>query len=162
MAGRVRGAAVAVLALAACERGKLLVGSARAVSTGPFVDAAGKMALPYSDARFRVDRDYLYVTLYAADEDIRATDRFVVAIAPLSFEVGPTSSTAPPEVDIDRDVDGSIDDGSDLDEEWLAEVAIPLVLVDTQPARVAISRCDSPKQGGRRCGSFATTLELRP
>jgi hypothetical protein len=150
-----------VVVLGACERGKILVGT-RSTTSGPFLDARGHMAFPYSDARFRVDRDYLYLTLYAADEDIRSTDKFVVSIAPMSFEVGPVLSTAPSEVEIDRDIDGTLDRSSDLDEEWLVELSIPLVMIDTQPARLSVSRCDFPKEGGRRCGSFASTLELRP
>lgn len=161
MARRHDGAIALLLLLVACERGKTLVGS-RSLSSGPFLDARGHMAFPYSDARFRVDRDYLYLTLYAADEDILSTDRFVVSIAPMSFEVGPVLSTAPSEVAIDRDIDGSLDRSFDLDEEWLVELSIPLVMIDTQPARVSISRCDLPKEGGKRCGSFAGTLELRP
>ncbi len=162
MGRRQRCALTLVVALVACERGKTLVGSKASISGGPFLDPRGKMAFPYSDARFRVDRDYLYVTLYAADEDIRSTDHFVVTIAPLSFEVGPVLSTAPAIVEIDRDIDGTIDRSFDLDEEWLVELSIPLALIDTQPARVSISRCDFPKEGGRRCGAFTGTLELRP
>src|SRR5262249_56117027 len=91
------------------------------------------MAFPYSDARFRVDRDYLYVTLYAADEDIRSTDYFDVSIAPLSFRVGPALSTAPAVVEIDRDIDGTIDRSFDLDEEWGVDLSIPLPMINTQP-----------------------------
>lgn len=151
----------ALIFLCACERGEIVVGN-RWVRGGPFTDDRGKMAFPYSDVRFRVDRDFLYLILYAGDEDIRSWDEFDVVVAPLRFAVGPVLSTSPPEVRIDRDIDGSVDQPSDLDEEWRIELQIPLMLIQTQPARLRVERCDSPRTGGRHCGHFAGTLELRP
>jgi hypothetical protein len=52
------------------------VWNAVAARTGPFVDAShlgGGEARPYSDARFLWDDENLYMGLYAADQDIRAT-----------------------------------------------------------------------------------------
>jgi hypothetical protein len=43
-----------------------------AARSGPFTDAGGVEARPFSDARFLWDPQNLYVTLYAADDDIRA------------------------------------------------------------------------------------------
>jgi hypothetical protein len=151
----------ALILLCACERGEIVVGN-RWVRGGSFSDDRGMMAFPYSDVRFRVDRNFLYVILYAGDEDIRSRDKFDVVVAPLRFEMGPVLSTAPPEVRIDRDIDGSVDQPGDLDEEWRIELAIPLMLIQTQPARLRVERCDSPRTGGRHCGHFAATLELRP
>ena len=62
--------------------------------TGPFVDAAGVIGRPYSDARLLWDDRNLYLTLYAADHDIEARskehdgpladdDSFTVRLAPL-------------------------------------------------------------------------------
>lgn len=46
----------------------------RSARSGPFRDeATGGDAIPYSDARFLRDDHALYVALYAADEDLRAT-----------------------------------------------------------------------------------------
>jgi hypothetical protein len=47
--------------------------NASAARSGPFVDAAGGEARPYSDARFLWDDENLYVALYAADDNIHAT-----------------------------------------------------------------------------------------
>jgi hypothetical protein len=47
--------------------------NAIAARTGAFLDDTGSSARPYSEARFLWDADNLYVGLYAADEDIRAT-----------------------------------------------------------------------------------------
>src|SRR5262249_32213592 len=49
------------------------VWNASAARTGAFVDAAGVDARPYSDARFLWDDQNLYVSLYAADDNIHAT-----------------------------------------------------------------------------------------
>jgi hypothetical protein len=62
------------------------------------------------------------------------------------------------EVAIDRD--GTMNDASDEDEEWVVEARIPLAAigVSSEPgARMsfAASRCDRPRAGGpRRCGSL--------
>jgi hypothetical protein len=46
--------------------------NAVAARTGPFVDATGGEARPYSEGRFLWDDENLYVGLYAADDNIRA------------------------------------------------------------------------------------------
>jgi hypothetical protein len=70
---------------------------------------------------------------------------------------------------IDRD--GTLNDASDEDEEWVVEARIPLASLGLSSAPgtrvdVAISRCDRPRAGGpRRCGSLGKrgrTLELGP
>jgi hypothetical protein len=68
--------------------------------TGPFVDAHGAEARPFSEAHFLWDDENLYVALYAADDNIRATvkahdgpvwidDSFSLHLAP-SGASGPT------------------------------------------------------------------------
>jgi len=47
---------------------------AGAARTGPFTDAAGEAARPFSEARFLWDESALHVGLYAADDDVRGTD----------------------------------------------------------------------------------------
>jgi hypothetical protein len=72
------------------------------------------------------------------------------------------------EVGIDRD--GTMNDASDEDEEWVVEARIPLAAlgVSSEPGarlRFAASRCDRPRAGGpRRCGSLGEgrTLVLGP
>ncbi len=62
------------------------------------------------------------------------------------------------EVGIDRD--GTVNDASDEDEEWVVEARIPLgsLGISSEPGarvRFAASRCDHPRAGGpRRCGSL--------
>lgn len=68
------------------------------------------------------------------------------------------------EVGIDRD--GTMNDASDEDEEWVVEARIPLAslgISSTPGARVrfAASRCDVPRAGGpRRCGSLGAGRTL--
>jgi hypothetical protein len=59
------------------------------------------------------------------------------------------------------DSDGTINDSSDDDEEWVVEASLPFASigmpVPAQPHTklyVRISRCDTPKDGQRRCGAF--------
>jgi hypothetical protein len=77
------------------------VWNAASARTGPFVDAQGGEARPYSDARFLWDADNLYVALYAADDDIRANvtthdgpvwtdDAFALRITPAEPAGAPT------------------------------------------------------------------------
>ena len=177
-----------------------------AVRTGAFLDAQGGEARPFSDARFLWGDDALYVVLYAADDDIRASvkehdgpvwmdDSFAVTLRPEapgspSFQIdvsaagvttdarrgarGPrdTSWESGTKVGVDRD--GTANDASDEDEEWVIEARIPLAplgLASTPGTRLRFesSRCDTPRAGGpRRCGRLAAggregrVLELAP
>jgi hypothetical protein len=62
---------------------------------------------------------------------------------------------------IGRDVDGTVDDPSgEDDEEWLAEIAIPLAELGLAGApgervRFSLERCDTMREGDRRCGRAA-------
>ncbi|MCK6549976.1 carbohydrate-binding family 9-like protein [Myxococcota bacterium] len=165
----------------------------RAARTGPFVDEHGAIARPYSEARFLVDGDVLYVGLYAADEDIRAAkretdepvwrdDAFTLAIvvdareryvldvnARGALADGHELAGVGGAATIDRrwssgmkvavDADGTLDDPSDDDEEWIVEAALPLASIGVRAGAprtlvVALARCDTPKDGTRRCGAW--------
>jgi hypothetical protein len=68
------------------------------------------------------------------------------------------------EVALDRD--GTMNDASDEDEEWVVEARIPLVSLGISSAkgarvRASVSRCDVPRAGGpRRCGSLGAGRTL--
>lgn len=127
-------------------------GSAR---TPPFAAEDGAPARPYSDARLLWGDGFLYLALYAADEDIRAAlaehdapiwteDSFHVAFARrnklFSIEVSPIGTTTDfvqgsdgklefgwqSLARVGHDLDGKPNDASDDDEEWVIELAIPL------------------------------------
>jgi hypothetical protein len=102
-----------------------------AIRTGPFVNDAGQAAAPYSDARFLVARDFLYVALYAADEDIKKDDVFELEVGGRAYHYGP----ADPGPEVGVDMDGTLEDPSDLDEEWV---------VETRIARAELPRGDVP------------------
>ena len=58
---------------------------------------------------------------------------------------------------------GPIEDSSEDedDEEWVVELAIPLELVQLRPGThqaVRAARCDTPKDGVKRCGHWAASL----
>jgi hypothetical protein len=55
------------------------------------------------------------------------------------------------------DLDGTTNDPSDEDEEWVVEAAIPLASLGlaARPGatlRLSLERCDVPKGSSRRCG----------
>jgi hypothetical protein len=141
----------------------------------------------------------LYVALYAADEDVRARpdaksddplwthDAFRIVFAKDGAERALDVSPFGVVTDAKReaggawdyrwtagaraghDLDGTPNDPSDDDEEWIVEMAIPLAALGldaTTGARtsVAVRRCDTPKSGARACASFgegtAATLVL--
>jgi len=128
----------------------------RAERTGPFLDDAGARAAPYSDARFVVAGDALYVALYAADEDIRSSDAFTVEIGDRRLRFGPTDRGP----DVGVDLDGTVDDPRDDDEEWVVEARIPLAGLPRGAVPVRVARCDRLRDGRERCGSARVVLRL--
>ena len=135
--------------------------------TNAFVTESGDdPARPYSDARMLWGGEQLYVALYAADEDIRPGDLFHVELEGYGKEhvrrildVAPFGPATEGGIRFGRDLDGTVGDASDDDEEWVVEVAIPLrsLGLTGQPGeRIAFSvhRCDTPKGGTRFCGSW--------
>ena len=132
-----------------------------AFRSGPFVDAAtGQEQRPYSEARFVRDDRLLYVALYAADENILSEqDAFHVTSGAYAIDIGPDAKVTPVAETSTRglacavDLDGTLDDADDDDEEWTAELAIPMSVVSLR--EMELSRCDTPKSGARRCGVFS-------
>jgi hypothetical protein len=164
--------------------------------TGPFFDASGAIARPYSDARLLWDDERLYLTLYAADNDIRAPhkerdaaleegDAFTVRLAlPGEGDAGPGQvvllAFAPngavydarelpgggrdvafdAHASVGLDADGTPNDPSDEDEEWIVEAAIPWSALGVKPAAgmrigARFGRCDVPKDTTeRRCSAW--------
>lgn len=138
--------------------------------TGPFTDATGAQAAPHSEARFLRDDHDLYIALYAADEDIRASDEFVVELgsgrrrSTLHVTAGGALNPAIAGARVAVDVDGTVDEPSDDDEEWVVEAAIPLTAVPfgrTGTVNLQISRCDVTKDHIRRCGVWKGTITRR-
>jgi hypothetical protein len=138
--------------------------------TGPFVDDKGETAAPYSEARFLRDDRFLYLGLYAADEDIRVDDEFVVELdAPKHhlawhFTAGGKITPEIAGASAAADTDGTIGDPRDDDEEWAVEAAIPLSAVPfgaDGAVAMRITRCDVTKDRVRRCGAWSGRLAIR-
>ena len=128
----------------------------QAIRTGPFVDASGAPAAPYSDARFVIGSDAVYIGLYAADENIESSDTFIVEIGGRELRFGPRDRGP----DVGIDMDGTLDDPSDDDEEWLVETQLPRSSLPRGDVPVLVRRCDRIKDGSVRCGSGRATLRL--
>lgn len=125
------------------------------VRVGPFTKD-GVEARPFSDARFLWDDRYLYFTLYAADQDLRATqtehdaplwmeDAFALTFGPRRdalylLEISPIGTTTDVRIqalglhdgswesgaEVAIDTDGTLNDPNDEDEEWVVEGRVPL------------------------------------
>lgn len=121
----------------------------------------GRTARPYGELRLLHDADTLYVGLYAADEDIRSTDRWELVLGPRTLHVDAAGRADAPDVRAAVDRDGTLDRGDDYDEEWVIELAVPLAGLGEPPLTVFARRCDTPKSGGERCGSWHATLGLQ-
>ncbi|HEX7838643.1 MAG TPA: hypothetical protein VF469_14305, partial [Kofleriaceae bacterium] len=124
--------------------------------------AEGAEARPYSQIRLLRDAETLYVGLYAADQDIRSTDAFELAIGAMALSIDARGRITPPVAGARAaaDVDETIDDPRDEDEEWVLEVAIPIAAVPPGATAIHAARCDTPKDGVRRCGSWDGPLVL--
>jgi hypothetical protein len=156
--------------------------------TGAFTTRDGRPAHPYSDARFVHRNGQLYVVLYAADEDIRATsarhdeplydaDAFQLTLRTTSGELSLDVSSRGVVTDARRSASGALDfswesharvavdrdgtpnDPSDQDEEWVVEMAIPLEAIGLtgragERIGLEVRRCDDVPRDGRVCAAW--------
>jgi HAMP domain-containing protein len=156
--------------------------------TGDYVFKNGKPARPYSETRIVWSGDYLYLALYASDEDIQShteqpdepnglDDVFRIVFsdsnAEYAIEVSPraviTDSIRRDGGDWDlgwssgahasREIDGTINDPKNTDEEWAIELAVPFESLGMrgEPGEnigMSLSRCDTPKRGTRVCAGW--------
>jgi hypothetical protein len=146
--------------------------------TGPFVSASGAAARPYSDARLLWGDGHLYLLLYAADEDVRSQRdafRLTFSRAEATYALAVSADGALHDeardangridaswrsgAHVSREIDGTLDDPRDTDEEWSLEMALPLASLGmkSEPGErvgFAIERCEAPEQGDRGCGRW--------
>jgi hypothetical protein len=156
--------------------------------TGAFVLASGAVARPYSDTRALWGDGHLYLSLYAADEDIRTgTDQpdgplwlddsfrlsFVRGDVEYAIEVSPKGVVTDAirrsggafdyswssGVHLSPELDGTINNSTDRDEEWVIEMAIPFESLGMkgeagESIGFSVKRCDTPKGLPRVCGSW--------
>ncbi|MDB4937567.1 MAG: hypothetical protein JWP87_4539 [Labilithrix sp.] len=138
--------------------------------TGAFLDVSGSAARPYSDARVVWGEGRISIALYAADADIRTRgqlrDEFRVTIGAVSFGVSATGELvgAPAGTRVGHDHDGTLDDPSDDDEEWVIELTVPLSELGLRGAAgerapFAVDRCDT-NRGLRSCSAARYVLVL--
>ena len=128
-----------------------------------FVDETGALARPSSEIRLLHDAQTIYIGLYAADDNIQSTDAFDVSLDSLALHVDATGKVTPdvPGLRVAIDRDGTLDDPSNYDEEWVLEIAVPLsatTLAADHATTVHARRCDVPKQGGKRCGGWSGSV----
>jgi hypothetical protein len=156
--------------------------------TGDFVLESGEAARPYSNTRIVWGGDYLYLSLYAADEDIETrTDepdgpvwlddafRIVFSQADVEYaiDVSPKAVIADSirrnggawdfswssGAHASKEIDGTINNPNNMDEEWAIEMAIPFESLGMKGERgetigMSLSRCDIPKGAPRVCAGW--------
>jgi hypothetical protein len=149
--------------------------------TGPFVFATGERARPYSSARLVWGGEYLYLALYASDADIEThnvgpdvplgdDDGFRIVFSrpgvQYAIEVTPkaviSDSIKRGDGDWDyhwnsgahasNEIDGTVNDPRNHDEEWAIELAIPFdsLGMKGEPGEsigMSLHRCDTPRPG---------------
>jgi hypothetical protein len=156
--------------------------------TGPFVGPNGAPSRPYSDARLVWGDGHLYVVLYAADADIRAStrqadgplwldDAFRLLFSRHDVEYAIDVSSAGVLADavrkrgsgfdyawssgahVSHEQDGTTNDPTDVDEEWLVEMAIPFESLGMRGERgehigFAVRRCDAREDAMPVCSGW--------
>jgi hypothetical protein len=156
--------------------------------TGPFLNASGVESRPYSEARAVWGDGHLYFSLYAADEDIRSGTAehdgpvwlddafrlvFTLPDGERAIEVSPrgvvTDAKRSPGgawdyawesgAHVSPEVDGTVNNPKDSDEEWVIEMAIPFEALGMNGERgetvgFSLRRCDTPKSGARVCSAW--------
>jgi hypothetical protein len=159
--------------------------------TGAFLAADGTPEHPYSDVRMVWGDGQLYVMLYAADENIKAVQRnadaplwlddsfhmvfrrgdreYVIDVSPQGTVTdGERTGSEPANfawqsgARTSVDMDGTLNDESDDDEEWVVEMAIPLAALGWTGTKgetlgFFVSRCDTPRGVGRTCGRWGSS-----
>jgi hypothetical protein len=150
--------------------------------------ASGEAARPYSNARALWGDGHLYLALYAADEDIRSRTAdhdgplwlddsfrlvFTQGDVERAIEVSPRGAVTDAMrrggaafdyswesgVHVSPELDGTLNDARDSDEEWAIEMAIPFEALGMRGERgesigFAVRRCDVPKGAARVCAGW--------
>lgn len=157
--------------------------------TRDFLLPSGAPARPFSEIRFVWGDGFLYLALYAADEDIesrtteadgpvwlddafrvvftRGDTEYAIEVSPRavitdSIRHGGTGRwdyTWSSGAHASTEMDGSLNEPSNLDEEWAIEMAVPfesLGLHGEPGERIGFtaSRCDTPKGEARVCSAW--------
>ncbi len=160
-----------------------------AAHSGGFTDEkTGRLGVPHSELRVANDGRRLLLGLYAADENIVARakkgdpqnvedDAFIVQIKRVGdsstwqFYVSANGTVRddPPDQPgrlgavCAVEMDGTMNDPHDDDEEWVAECLVPFSLFgghigDT--LEFTAKRCDTPKGAERRCGIWQRRVAI--
>jgi hypothetical protein len=160
--------------------------------TGAFVLPNGHEARPYSNTRIVWGDGYLYLSLYAADEDIEThadqpdspllqEDAFHIVFSQPGVEYaidvspravvtdsirrdgGAWDLTWSSGAHASKELDGTLNNPNNTDEEWAVEIAIPFESLGMKGERgetigLSVSRCDTPKGVPRVCAGWGEAL----
>jgi hypothetical protein len=114
----------------------------RAFRSAPFEDEQGGTT-PHTELRATADDEALYLLIYVADDDLQSSgDRVRLEVGDLRFEFTPSQTVAPAGVQVGRDLDGTLDNPKDDDEEWITEIALPWALLRATEPAIRVVRTD--------------------
>ena len=164
--------------------------------TGDFVFENGAPARPYSNTRLVWGDGYLYLSLYAADEDIETrTDEpdgpvslddafrvvfsqpgvdYAIEVSPKAVitdsirkDGGPWDLSWSSGAHASKEIDGTVNSPTNMDEEWAVEMAIPFESLGMKGERgetigMSLSRCDVPKGMPRVCAGWGVSSADSP
>lgn len=157
--------------------------------THAFLTPDGVPARPFSEIRFVWGDGYLYLSLYAADEDIetrtttpdgplwlddsfrvvftRGDTQYAIEVSPRAIVTDSIRHGADGKWDYSwqsgvhasHEMDGTLNDPQNMDEEWVIEMAVPFdsIGMKGEPGEsvgFTASRCDIPKRMQRTCSSW--------
>jgi len=156
--------------------------------TGAFVLANGAVARPYSDTRVLWGDGHLYFSLYAADEDIESRTKepdgplwlddyfrlsFVRGDVEYAIDVSPRGIVTDAirrsggafdyswssGVHVSPELDGTLNNSNNMDEEWVIEMALPFESLGLkgesgESIGFSVTRCDTPKDAPRVCAGW--------
>ncbi len=148
--------------------------------TGDFLAPNGAPAIPFSEVRVVWGDAHLYLCLYASDDDIesrtdqpdgplwldddfvvtfsRGATEYIIEVSPKAVVTDSIRRNAGPQdfswnsgVHVSREVDGTINDPRDSDEEWVIEMAVPFESIGMKGERgetlgFSVRRCDTPRR----------------
>jgi Carbohydrate family 9 binding domain-like len=156
--------------------------------TGDFLFANGAPGRPHSEAKLVWGDGYLYLSLYAADDDIESRttevdgpvwldDSFrltfaddgvecAIDVSPMAVVtdairrgVGAWDYSWNSGAHASKEMDGTLNDPANTDEEWIIEMAIPFESLGLKGERgenigFSVRRCDQPRGERRVCTAW--------
>jgi hypothetical protein len=125
-----------------------------------FEDSRGSKS-PHSDVSILCGDEAIYVMTYVGDVDLRSKDdRIEMSLGRIKMQITPVTKELPGGITAAHDVDGTLDNPSDEDEEWIAEVAVPRSALGEGPFNFRAVHIDAGRSGPTRALAWPKDKEV--